>query len=271
MTAVDKFWLFFRQRGASWTVLYVGRTLLLRWARRLDRWLIGIEKRKFLTGHGTISSRSHTVGENRAMWNDYDWAESGEEWTRAAQIERGLDPQRWKASLIDNMMFKYIRRDATVLEIGAGAGRWGEVLAPVCRHLILADISQKCLSLCHRRFSTYPNVEYFLIADDGLGRIPQETVDYIWSYDSFVHINPTDADRYLADFYRILKPGAYALIHHAGSYQSEDDAVRLFRSHLDAAFFAHLARKHGLDVIEQNTSLPHVRGDVISVIRKPDA
>ncbi len=252
-------------------MFYLGRGFSLRTARRFERWLIRIEKSKFLTGHGAISSQSHTVGENRTIWNNYDWSQSGEEWTRSAQTESGLDPERWKASLINDMMFKYIRRGAVVLEIGPGAGRWGEVLAPVCQRLILADISEKCLSLCQRRFETHRNVEYYLIVDDGLGRVPEDTVDYIWSYDVFPSINPTDTDRYLADFFRILKPGGYALIHHAGSYRSEADAVRLFRSHLDARFFAHLTRKHGLEVVEQNAALPHVRGDVISVIRKPSA
>jgi cyclopropane fatty-acyl-phospholipid synthase-like methyltransferase len=98
--------------------------------------------------------------------------------------------------------------------------------------------------------------------------LDEATVDFIWSYDVFVHVNPTDAERYLAEFARVLKPGGYASIHHAGTYRDEQAARRRFRSYLDAAFVAHLARIHGLEVVRQDDTLAHYPGDVVSVLRK---
>ncbi len=65
---------------------------------------------------------SHTVNENKRIWNRYDWSiGAGEEWTRHAQTYKGLDPNTWKTSLINKMMLKYIKNGSTILEVG---GRW---------------------------------------------------------------------------------------------------------------------------------------------------
>jgi cyclopropane fatty-acyl-phospholipid synthase-like methyltransferase len=169
------------------------------------------------------------------------------------------------------MLLKYIPEGVTVLEVGPGGGRWTEYLQPRASRLFLADISEKCLSLCRERFHDRDNIEYRFIADDGLAFLDEASIDRIWSYDVFVHINPTDIDAYLGDFRRILKPGGVGVVHHAGgSYGSHASRTEFFRSYMDRDFFAHLVRKHGLVLVEQNEELAHMPGDVISVLRKPE-
>ena len=107
---------------------------------------------------------SHTVNENKRIWNQYDWSRgAGEEWTRDAQTYKDLDPNTWKTSLINEMMLKYIKNGSTILEIGPGAGRWTEILQKLADKLILADISEKSLALCRERFRGLENIEYYLI------------------------------------------------------------------------------------------------------------
>lgn len=246
------------------TVYFIGMKII----SRLEKYIIRIEKRKYLVGPSTFSARYNTREENRRMWNNYDWAQCGEEWTQNAKTLKGLDPNIWKTSLINNMMLKYIRGNPVVIEIGPGGGRWTEVLQPICHRLLVADISEKCLSICKERFKAYSNIEYYLIEDGLLGFVPDDSVDYIWSYDVFVHINPVDTERYMIEFNRILKPGGYAIIHHSDVYSSEEDAKSGFRSSMDGKLFAHLVEKHGMSLVEQNNSLPHKLGDLISVFRK---
>jgi len=57
-----------------------------------------------------------------------------------------------------------------------------------------------------------------LITDGALSFIENNSVDYIWSYDVFVHINPTDVEKYIIEFSRILKPHGYGIIHHSMGY-----------------------------------------------------
>lgn len=236
----------------------------------IDRGVIWIKQPKFKIRDKTImlDLPSHSVKESRILWDNYDWREDGEEWTRDVKKYKRLDPARWKSSLINEMMLRYIKSGSKILEIGPGAGRWTEALQKLAKRLIIADISKKCLSLCRERFKKNNNIEYRLI-EGRLDFIKDDSIDYIWAYDVFVHINPTDVERYIEDFRRILKPGGCALIHHAGTYSRENIRKEASRSYMNGKTFASLVKKYGMEMLEQNDTLVHVPGDIISVLRKP--
>jgi len=259
---------FIGERGLLWTLLFMIRYCGLRIVRRMEVWLIAIEKRRCITGESTVSSSSHSREQNRYIWDNYDWSRLGEEWTHSVERYRGLNPEQWKTKVINGIMLKYIKKDSTVLEIGPGAGRWTEILLQQCSRLLVADISQEALEICRERFAAHENIDYLLIDDRGLGFLPASSIDYVWAYDVFVHINPADTERYISDFSRLLKPGGVAIIHHPGTYASEYDAKEGFRSFVDARLFAHLVEKYGMRLIEQDDALPHKPGDVISVFSK---
>ncbi len=141
-------------------------------------------------------------------------------------------------------------------------------LLDVSDTLHLADITPRCLELCRERFAD-DEIQYHLIGPDGLGFLPAESIDLIWSYDVFVHVNPVDTDAYLADFAKVLRPGGRAVIHHPGRYPSHAERRAGFRSNLSAPFFASLCHKHGLRAIEQDRSRAHKRGDCITVLERP--
>lgn len=205
---------------------------------------------------------SHTVTQNRYLWDNYDWSKNGEEWSNETVFG-----EKWKPMLINEIMLKHIKKGSTILEIGPGAGRWTETLQTLSKKLILVDISPTCLNICKSRFKNKNNIEYHLI-EKRLNFIDDNVIDYIWSYDVFVHINPTDVDRYIADFSRILKPGGLSIIHHAGTYQDGADTTKGFRAHMTAELFSKLVAKHGMKMIEQDSKLVHKNGDIISIFVK---
>jgi SAM-dependent methyltransferase len=257
-----------RDRGALWTALAVTRSIASRVARRAGMKMRAIERTRYLTGAGTVSSQNHSVANNRTIWDGWDWTDQGEQWTRHVTELKGLDPDQWKAT-ITNLIRREIPHGSVVLEVGPGAGRWTEILRDQASRLVLVDISQTCLDLCRNRFGSGPEMEYLLLEGDAVGvlDVVTESVDVVWSYDAFVHINPTDVDGYLAEFSRILRPGGRAVIHHAGEYDagSRDD----FRADMTREWFAALVRRHDLIVVAQDAELPHKPGDVITFIRKP--
>ena len=213
---------------------------------------------------------SHTINENKKIWDSYDWSNGGEEWTLHSETYRGIDPTRWKSELVNGMILKYIKNESTILEIGPGAGRWTEILQGFARRLILADISERCLDICKQRFKESNNLEYHLIKNR-LDFIDDASIDFIWSYDVFVHINPTDIERYLECFQRILKTGGCAIIHHSGGYPNNylrRASLLHFRSYMNGNLFAHLVRKYGMTLVEQNDTLTHLPYDLISVFYK---
>ena len=191
----------------------------------------------------------------------------GEEWFNTTLKEKGIDPVQWKNLLKNEVMIKYIKKDSTILEIGPGGGRWTEILQPLANKLIIADISKKCIEICKKRFELKNNIEYKLIKKR-LDFIDDNVIDYIWSYAVFVHINPSDIERYLEDFSRILKPGGYATINHSGTYSEYRGTPDGWRAYLGAKQFAELVTKHKLKIVEQTKKLVR-QGDIISVIIKP--
>ncbi len=260
-------WL--KERGLLWTVLYVLRWGVALVLRGIDHLIMTIERRHLWMGKDTVSALYHTVEENRATWNEWDWSQRGEEWTSDLNPSRGSDPQAWKQTLIDDMMRRYITPGSTVLEIGPGGGRWTEFLQPIAGRLLLADVAEKCLEVCQERFAGCSNLEYHLVTDR-LEFIPDDSIDHVWSYDVFVHLNAETIQQYLEDFRRILKPGGVAVIHHGGNYTFRKRILG-WRSQVDDRFFTHLVEQQGLEIIQQDRQHGHIEGDVITVFRKPSA
>jgi len=261
-----------RERGVWWTLLWCLRAAGQRLHRRvesaLEARLAAIERRRFLLAPDSVSALRNTAAENREVWSRWDWSQLGAEWTDDAAAFRGLAPEAWKRDIVERFLVANARKGGVTLEIGPGAGRWTAHLLEVSGALHLADVSERCLALCRERFGDSPRIAYHRVAGDGLACLPGASIDFIWSYDVFVHVNPLDTDRYLADFARVMHSGARAVIHHADRYHSHAERVAGFRSNLSREFFAELCRRHGLQVVEQDLEHAHKRGDCISVIAK---
>ncbi len=233
-------------------------------ARPIETAMARIERRRHLMGPGTVSAAYQSHELNRATWERWDWSRGGEEWTEDVRTERGLDPEKWKNSVIE-LLKAHIPPGAAVLEIGPGGGRWTESLLSRSDRVAVADITQNSLDRCRERFGE--RVYTFLVGETPSVDLPTGSLDAVWSYDVFVHINPPAADAWLREVARLLRPGGCALIHHGGGIDLGLTPMSVGRSNLDADFFKFLAQKHGLDVLAQDTELPHKRGDVLSICR----
>jgi len=106
--------------------------------------------------------------------------------------------------------------DATsvVMEIGPGHGRWAEFMVGRTARVVLVDISKNCLEYCRRRFAD-ARIETHLSSGHDLPPGLTGRVDFIWSFDAFVHMGRREVGLYLHEMNRVLAPGGYAVIHHA--------------------------------------------------------
>jgi ubiquinone/menaquinone biosynthesis C-methylase UbiE len=206
----------------------------------------------------------NSVRRNYQLWQTWNWESLGEEWTVSEQ---------WKAALIDDVLLKYIRPEAgeTVLEIGPGGGRWTETLQQISPHLIIVDLSDKCIELCKKRFMHRTNLEYFVNDGTDLRFVAECSISYIWSFDVFVHISPPDVEKYLAEFGRVLRRGGRGVIHHANGGTMHGG----WRSRMTAELCAQMLQRHGLTLVTQfdswgDRNQHSVRGfkDIISVFEK---
>jgi ubiquinone/menaquinone biosynthesis C-methylase UbiE len=158
----------------------------------------------------------NSIENNRKVWDiEYSWPNDGDEWDgQAARCDQPYDA--WKESLIGTFISPSVTPATTVLEIGAGHGRWSKEIADRCERLILIDLSPNCIAFCRRLFLDKENVTCLVNNGRTLEGVPDDCIDFVWSYDSFVHMTPDVIESYLAEIQRVLRQNGQAIIHHAG-------------------------------------------------------
>ncbi len=214
-----------------------------------------------------------TLEENR-FWDRYEWSRNGDEWTDQAEF-CGMDYAAWKQDIIDAFIAPSIGENSTVLEVAVGHGRWAPFLARRAGRYIGIDFSPACIAFCRQHFANLTNASFCKTNGLTLSFIADASVQFIWSYDSFVHIEPDITENYLAEFARVLSPAGRCSIHHPGQPSPEQRALG-GRSQLSTNLFARMAERHGLRVLAQtdswgpfNRSNTKLFADCISTLEKP--
>ncbi len=94
-----------------------------------------------------------------------------------------------------------------VLEIGCGAGRVGDKMAPMCREWTGADVSQNMLGFAKEALTKHPNVRFVHLNGFDLTGVPDAAVDIVYCTAVFMHLDEWDRYRYVSEAFRILRPG----------------------------------------------------------------
>lgn len=166
----------------------------------------------------------NTIEANLRMWDrTHDWTKDGDEWDGQARSS-GIPYEDWKRSIVDTFLLPALSPSCACLEIAPGHGRWTETLAEHCRSLTLVDLSPACLEHCRQRFSRFDHIVYRRTDGTTLPEVADGSVDFVWSFDAFVHMEPAVIGAYFHEIRRVLRPGGRAVIHHAG----RRDAALLF-------------------------------------------
>ncbi len=110
----------------------------------------------------------------------------------------------------------------TILEIGPGRGRWSQYLVKLCKRLILVDLSENCIKACKERFRECLHVSYFVNDGKALNMVADESIDFVFSFDSLVHAEEDAVEPYLNQLASKMKRRSVGFIHHsnAGSYKT---------------------------------------------------
>ena len=105
-----------------------------------------------------------------------------------------------------------------------------------------------------------------------LSSVPAASIDAIWSFDVFVHINRAEVESYAPEFARVLRPGGVGVIHHG----SVGGASGGWRSNLTTEAFHEILSRSGLRPRESlsnwtdGAAVHHLRfGDLITIFIKP--
>lgn len=208
---------------------------------------------------------------NRRVWDAYPWPKDGDEWDAFAR-RSGTPYESWKDSLCRAFLFPHVRPGVAAMEIGPGHGRWTAVLAPRVGRLTVVDISERCLSYCKERFKDRPNIEYVLAGGGRRLEGAPEQIDFLWSFDTFVHIEEPETEAYLGHFQRVMRRGAMGVVHHPGT-PSPDERRNGCRSQMRAETWVKLLRRRKFHVVRQTDAWDggdvRLNSDAITVFVKP--
>lgn len=246
-------WTALRENGPVWLATM---TLYLASSAAADRLHRSMERQRRRRGLPGLNSPAL----NRRIWEGWDWSGGGDEWTAS---------EGWKAGLIAAVLEPNVPDGARVLEIGPGAGRWTGVLLGRASRLVAVDISAACIEACRERFAAYGSAEFHYTSGADLAPVADASVDVVWSFDVFVHINAAEVEAYLAEIARVLAPGGRAVLHHGGvggtggGWRSDLTDARM----VEIVAAAGLTREARLTGWEQDGARVTLAfGDVISVL-----
>jgi SAM-dependent methyltransferase len=158
-----------------------------------------------------------TIEYNRRFWsNPTSWKDSGEEWS----TEWGGSDIEWWGTIFPRIHL-FVPTN-TILEIGSGFGRWAFYLRNLCEKLVLVDLSDYCIEKCKARFLDSSNIEYYVNDGKSLAMIPDQTVDFVFSFDSLVHADEEAIESYVNQISSKLRKDGVAFVHHSniGKYLS---------------------------------------------------
>jgi 2-polyprenyl-3-methyl-5-hydroxy-6-metoxy-1,4-benzoquinol methylase len=157
-----------------------------------------------------------SIRENLQMWSaKYEWEKEGEEWSRTW----GGSEAQWFGTVFPRI-HSFIPT-ATILEIAPGFGRWTHYLKDYCNKLIVVDLSEGCIEACQQRFAYDSHIFYHVNDGKSLEMIADNSIDFVFSFDSLVHAESDVIQSYIKQLSRKLKANGVGFIHHSniGAYK----------------------------------------------------
>jgi SAM-dependent methyltransferase len=165
---------------------------------------------------------------------------------------------------------RYVSPDTVALEIGAGGGRWTQYLMGA-REVIVVELNDEFFSYLEERFrESAAKLRFYKTSDYEMGGVDDDSVDFVFSFGTFVHIAPKGIEQYLGEIRRVLRPGGIASIHYA------DRSKKFFAnrprgyagfSNMNARKMEAIARRQGFELVEHDRrTLIHSN---VAVLRRP--
>jgi SAM-dependent methyltransferase len=150
-----------------------------------------------------------TLEENFHIWENYDWSHKGEQWSRPWGGTEFL----WWGTVLPRI--HSFLPASTILEIAPGYGRFTHFLKDLSHNLIIVDLTERCIQACRERFADTEHISYHVNNGKSLAMIPDQSIDFVFSFDSLVHAESDVIEAYLKQLGKKLKPDGVGFIHHS--------------------------------------------------------
>lgn len=194
-----------------------------------------------------------TVEQNLHQWANHDWSSRGDEWSQGW----GNTTMMWHGTVLPRIC--HFLPAAHILEIAPGHGRCTQFLLPHCREITLVDLVPECIKACTKRFRRAgPRVRGYVNNGRSLEMVRDGSIDFVFSWDSLVHVEEDVMREYVTQIGRKLKPGGTGFLHHSNIGAYTDATGRLLVENknwrgasMSAARFRQFAAEAGLATFGQ--------------------
>jgi SAM-dependent methyltransferase len=166
------------------------------------------------------------VGYNRELWDRYAarWASPR---FRRDTAAAGVDNEQirvlgdeWSPGegatvreIVDDWIVPHLGPEARVAEIGVGGGRIALHVVDRVGELTCFDISEGMIERARAALGPRDNVRFVLLQAP---KLPDElggSLDFVYSFDVFVHLDLHVMWQYIQEIDRVLRPGGRAFLH----------------------------------------------------------
>lgn len=140
------------------------------------------------------------------------------------------DPESavWLKPVLHEWLLPALTRHEHLCEIGSGGGRWSRYLVRASKPALLIDGTPASEALIRalpwtdiELESLRSNVEFLALPDGAVPIRYRGTVDYVWTFDTFVHFDLPLVVAYLRAISRMLAPGGVLHLHYADVVSSD--------------------------------------------------
>lgn len=156
-------------------------------------------------------------------------------------------------AVVDAWISPFVGPDRTIIEIGSGGGRWtAHLLNAKALHCV--DVNQVMLDYTAQRFGKPDNLTPYLTRGTDLPALPPGSVDFVFSFGTFVHIDVHDIVAYLNNIRPLLRPDADVVLQYADKTKPRA-AQNIHFADTNAVLMEALLCECGYRVIRHDTDL----------------
>lgn len=113
----------------------------------------------------------------------------------------------------EHFIIPYVTSNSTIVEIGPGGGRWTRYMLNA-KQIYAVDYHPELLDELKTNFDL-SNIAYIKNNGDNFPGIPVESVDFLFSFGVFVHLDLDIINRYLQNIKPLLKNSSNAVIQYS--------------------------------------------------------
>ena len=143
-----------------------------------------------------------------------------------------------------------------------------EYLLEKIDNLSIVDLNSNCIEKCKEKFEN--KIKSYIVNDGKTLNYNDNEFDFIFSYDSFVHMTADVIECYLIEIQRVLKTNGYSFIHHSHFYGFDNPNDNIAgRSNMTPEVFGNLLKKYDMSVISQEPFQvsEHIT-DILTIFKK---